>query len=109
LTALILRAMPLVEIVVPKLRTIYQGFLHALDAFAEATMCNAVRPREARRRDQSLSPADATPITKMRVKTLTPDVDLPLIPMGRGGMARGARVSGQSNCLPNGGRAPRTE
>jgi hypothetical protein len=56
LTALILRAMPLVEIVVPKLRTIYQGFLHALDAFAEATMCNAVRPREARRRDQSLSP-----------------------------------------------------
>jgi hypothetical protein len=33
MTALILRAMPLVEIVVPKLRTIYQGFLHALDAF----------------------------------------------------------------------------
>ena len=108
MTALILRAMPLVVIVVPKLRSIYQGFLHA---FAEATMRNAVPnwPREARRRDQSLSPADATPITKMRVKTLTPDVDLPLIPMGRGGMARGARVSGQSNCLPNGGRAPRTE
>jgi hypothetical protein len=33
MTALILRAMPLVEIVVPKLRTIYQRFLHALDAF----------------------------------------------------------------------------
>jgi hypothetical protein len=53
MTALILRPMPLVEIVVPKLRTIYQGFLHALDAFAEATMRNAVPnwPREARRRD----------------------------------------------------------
>jgi hypothetical protein len=58
MTALILRAMPLVEIVVPKLRAIYQGFLHA---FAEATMRNAVPnwPREARRRDQSLSPASA--------------------------------------------------
>jgi hypothetical protein len=40
MTALILRAMPLVA-----------GFLHALDAFAEATMRNAVPnwPREAQR------------------------------------------------------------
>jgi hypothetical protein len=61
MTALILRAMPLIEIVVPKLRTIYLGFLHAPDAFAEATMRNAVPnwPREGRRRDQSLSPANA--------------------------------------------------
>jgi hypothetical protein len=56
MTALILRAMQLVEIVVRKLRTICQGFLHA---FVETTMRNAVPnwPREARRRDQSLSPA----------------------------------------------------
>jgi hypothetical protein len=42
MTAPILRAMPLVEMVVPKLRTVYRGFLHALDAFAEARMGNAV-------------------------------------------------------------------
>ena len=61
MTALIVRAMPLVEIVVPKLRTAYLGFLHALDTFAEARMRNAVPnwARKAQRRDQSLSPADA--------------------------------------------------
>jgi hypothetical protein len=62
MTAPILRAMPLVEMVVPKLRTVYRGFLHALDAFAEARMRNAVpewQLRKAQRRGQSLSLADA--------------------------------------------------
>jgi hypothetical protein len=103
MTALILRAMQLVEIVVRKLRTICQGFLHA---FVETTMRNAVpKPGGEINPYRRLLYANH----KIRVKTLTPDVDLRLIPMGRGGMARGARVSGQSNCRPKSGRAPRTQ
>jgi hypothetical protein len=36
MTALNLRAMPLVELIAPKIQVLYLGFTHALDAFAEA-------------------------------------------------------------------------
>ena len=42
MTTLILQATPFVEMVAPKLRTLYLRFLRALDAFAEAKMRNAV-------------------------------------------------------------------
>jgi hypothetical protein len=42
MTALIMQAAPFVEMVAPKLQTIYLRFLRALDAFAEAKMRNAV-------------------------------------------------------------------
>jgi hypothetical protein len=52
MTALILQARSLAEMVAPKLQAIYQLFLHALDSFAEAKMRNAVpewRLRKAQR------------------------------------------------------------
>ena len=52
MTALILQARPFVERVAPKVQAVYQQFLHALDAFAEARMRNAVpqwRLRKAQR------------------------------------------------------------
>jgi hypothetical protein len=51
MTALILQATPLVQTVAPTVRTIYRRFLHALDAFAEAKMRNAV-PEEKLRKAQ---------------------------------------------------------
>lgn len=49
MTALILQATPFVEMVAAKLQSAYLRFLHALDAFAEARMRNAVPERELRR------------------------------------------------------------
>jgi hypothetical protein len=42
MTTMILQATPFVEMVAPKLRTLYLRLLRALDAFAEAKMRNAV-------------------------------------------------------------------
>jgi hypothetical protein len=52
MTALILQATPFVEVVAQKLQTVYLRVLHALDAFAEARMRNAVpewKQRKAQR------------------------------------------------------------
>ena len=49
MTTLIMQAAPFVEIVAPKLQTIYLRFLRALDAFAENRMRNAVPECEQRR------------------------------------------------------------
>jgi hypothetical protein len=46
MTALILQAKPFVEMVAPKLQTVYLRFLHALDDFAEARMRKAVPERQ---------------------------------------------------------------
>ena len=42
MTALILQVTPFVELVTPRLQTVYMRFLRAFDAFAEARMRNAV-------------------------------------------------------------------
>jgi hypothetical protein len=52
MTALILKAAPLVELAAPKLQALYRRFLHGLDTFAEARMRKAVpqhQLRQARR------------------------------------------------------------
>ena len=52
MTALILQATPFVTVVAPRLQAVYLRLLHALDAFAEARMRNAVpalRLRKAQR------------------------------------------------------------
>ena len=49
MTTLIMQATPFVEMVAPKLQTIYLRFLRALDAFAENRMRNAVPEWEQRR------------------------------------------------------------
>ena len=55
MTALILQAKPFVEMVAPKLQTVYLRFLHALDDFAEARMRNAVPERQFRRADREIN------------------------------------------------------
>ena len=54
MTALILQAKPFVEMVAPKLQTVYLRFLHALDDFAEARMRNAVPERQQRKADREI-------------------------------------------------------
>jgi hypothetical protein len=54
MTALILQVIPFVEVVTPKLRAVYMRFLHALDAFAEARMRNAVPAWQLRRAQREL-------------------------------------------------------
>ena len=49
MTTLIMQATPFVEMVAPKLQTIYLRFLRALDAFAENRIRNAVSECEQRR------------------------------------------------------------
>ena len=49
MTTLIMQATPFVEMVAPKLQTIYLRFLRALDAFAENRIRNAVPECEQRR------------------------------------------------------------
>jgi hypothetical protein len=55
MTALILQAKPFVEMVAPKLQTVYLRFLHALDDFAEARMRNAVPERQLRKADREIN------------------------------------------------------
>ena len=49
MTTLIMQAAPFVEFVAPKIRSLYQRFLHALDAMAEAKLRNAVPERQLRK------------------------------------------------------------
>ena len=49
MTTLIMQATPFVEMVAPKLQTVYLRFLRALDAFAENRIRNAVSECEQRR------------------------------------------------------------
>ena len=51
----ILRAAPVAGMVALKLQTVYQRFLHALDAFAEAKMRNAVPERDLRRAQREIN------------------------------------------------------
>jgi hypothetical protein len=54
MTTVIMQATPFVEMVAPKLRTIYLRFLRALDAFAEAKMRNAVPKRRLRKAQRNV-------------------------------------------------------
>src|SRR5262245_53845534 len=51
----ILRATAVAGMVALKLQTVYQRFLNALDAFAEAKMRNAVQERELRREQREMN------------------------------------------------------
>ena len=51
----ILRATAVARMVALKLQTVYQRFLNALDAFAEAKMRNAVQERELRRAQREMN------------------------------------------------------
>jgi len=51
----ILRGAPVAGMVALKLQTVYQRFLDALDAFAEAKMRNAVPERELRRAQRNIN------------------------------------------------------
>lgn len=55
MTALILRATPLIEMVASKLQAVYLRFLHALDAFAEAKMRNAVPEWQLRKAQREVT------------------------------------------------------
>jgi hypothetical protein len=55
MTALLLQATPFVEMVAPKLQTVYRRFLHALDAFAEAKMRSAVPEQKLRRAQREIN------------------------------------------------------
>jgi hypothetical protein len=55
MTTRILRATPVAAMVALKLQTVYQRFLDALDAFAEAKMRNAVPERELRRAQREIN------------------------------------------------------
>jgi hypothetical protein len=55
MTALILRATPFIEMVAPKMQALYLRFLHALDAFAEAKMRNAVSERQLRKAQHEIN------------------------------------------------------
>ena len=55
MTALILQATPLVEMVAAKLQSVYRRFLHALDAFAEARMRNAVPEWQLRKAQREIN------------------------------------------------------
>ena len=61
MTTPMLQVTPFVEMAAPKLQAVYRRLLHALDAFAEAKMRNAVPERQLRKvpaRDHSRSRAD---------------------------------------------------
>jgi hypothetical protein len=55
MTTRILRGAPVAAMVALKLQTVYQRFLDALDAFAEAKMRNAVPERELRRAQRNIN------------------------------------------------------
>ena len=54
MTALILQVTPFVELVTPRLQTVYMRFLRVFDAFAEARMRNAVPQWQLRRVQREL-------------------------------------------------------
>ena len=54
MTTLILQATPFAELIAPKLKAAYAGFLHALDAFAENRMRNAVPEQEFRKAEREI-------------------------------------------------------
>ena len=54
MTALILQVTPLVELVTPRLQTVYMRFLRVFDAFSEARMRNAVPQWQLRRVQREL-------------------------------------------------------
>ena len=54
MTALILQVTPFVELVTPRLQTVYMRFLRVFDAFAEARMRNAVPAWQLRRAQREL-------------------------------------------------------
>jgi hypothetical protein len=55
MTALILQATPFVDMVAPRLQTVYGHLLHALDAFAEAKIRNAVPEIELRKAQREIN------------------------------------------------------
>ena len=54
MTTLILQATPFAEFIAPKLKAAYAGFLHALDAFAENRMRNAVPEYQFRQAEREV-------------------------------------------------------
>jgi len=55
MTALILQATPFLGMIVPKMRAFLLQFLHALDAFAEFKVANAVPELELRRAEREIN------------------------------------------------------
>ena len=54
MTALILQVTPFVELVTPRLQTVYMRFLRVFDAFSETRMRNAVPQWQLRRAQREL-------------------------------------------------------